>query len=55
MPKEFDKFYMQNCPHNECFTNITVKYESFTVGELKKAQKKFEKVSYIFTDKEDEN
>ena len=44
---------MQNCPHNGCFTNITVKNDSFTVGDLDKANKKFEKMSILLTNNKD--
>ena len=45
---------MQDCIHDPCFTNIYVKHESITVGDLYKAQKKFKLMSYAFTNNKDE-
>jgi len=57
LPEELKKEeYLMNCSIHEedCFTNIFVKHDSFTVGDLYKALKKFKLMSYIYTNNKDE-
>ncbi len=39
---------MQSCFHNECFTNVFVKNEPLTVGDVDNAYKEFKLMNLAF-------
>lgn len=44
---KLDKYYIQDCNHSECFTNIFVKFQPLTIDDLECAYKEFKDMRSI--------